>query len=203
VDKLQELLDEVRGCRICLETPQKTPLPHTPRPVLQASPTARLLIAGQAPGARVHATGLPFNDPSGDRLRDWLGVNRELFYDPLRIAVIPMGFCFPGYDRRGSDLPPRNECARHWRHRIMGTLPAIETIICLGRYAQKWHMPGFCRPTLMETVRSWREPFENLTPRVLPLPHPSWRNSGWLKRNPWFDVEVLPVLRREVARLTA
>jgi uracil-DNA glycosylase len=178
-------------------------LPHAPRPVLQASPTARLLIVGQAPGARVHASGLPFDDPSGNRLRFWLGVGRELFYDRRKLAIVPMGFCFPGYDARGSDLPPRRECAARWRTRIMGELPLIETIICLGSHAQKWHMPRFCRATLTETVRHWREPFHSGVPRVLPLPHPSWRNSAWLKKNPWLEAEILPVLRREVVRLTA
>ena len=179
------------------------PLPHSPRPVLQASLAARLLIVGQAPGARVHASGLPFDDPSGDRLRGWLGIARELFYDRRKLAFIPMGFCFPGYDAKGSDLPPRRECAAQWRARLMSELPLIETIVCLGSHAQKWHMPSFCRPTLTETVHHWREPFHSGIPRVLPLPHPSWRNSAWLKKNPWFEAEILPVLRREVARLIA
>jgi uracil-DNA glycosylase len=179
------------------------PLPHAPRPVLQASPKARLLIVGQAPGARVHASGLPFDDPSGDRLRFWLGIGRELFYDRRKLAIVPMGFCFPGYDARGSDLPPRRECAAQWRTRLMGELPLIETIVCLGSHAQRWHMKRFCRPTLTETVRHWREPFDSGVPRLLPLPHPSWRNSAWLKKNPWLEAEILPVLRREVARLTA
>jgi uracil-DNA glycosylase len=203
VRELDTLLEAVRRCRICLDAPEKMPLPHPPRPVLQASGTARLLIAGQAPGARVNATGLPFNDASGDRLRSWLGLTREVFYDSAKIALVPMGFCFPGYDDKGSDLPPRVECAAHWRHRLMSAMPAIETILCVGRYAQAWHMPQLYRPTLTQTVRDWREPFETLKPKILPLPHPSWRNSGWLKRNPWFETEVLPVLRCEILRLTA
>jgi uracil-DNA glycosylase len=178
------------------------PLPHAPRPIVQAARGVRLLIVGQAPGARVHATGLPFNDPSGDRLRDWLKINREVFYDPKKLALIPMGFCFPGYDDEGYDLPPRPECAPQWRGRLMRALPSVELIVCVGRYAQKWHMPQFCRPTLTETVRNWRAPFESLKPRILPLPHPSWRNIAWLKRNPWFETEILPVLQRQVARLT-
>lgn len=201
--ELDTLLEDVRRCRICLDAPEKMPLPHPPRPVLQASGTARLLIAGQAPGARVNATGLPFNDASGDRLRSWLGLTREVFYDSAKIALIPMGFCFPGYDDKGSDLPPRVECATHWRHRLMSAMPAIETILCVGRYAQAWHMPQLCRPTLTQTVRDWREPFETLKPKILPLPHPSWRNTGWLKRNPWFETEILPILRCEILRLTA
>ncbi|HEY7766214.1 MAG TPA: uracil-DNA glycosylase family protein [Aestuariivirgaceae bacterium] len=204
MSSLETLLAEVRRCRICLEAPARLPpLPHLPRPVLQASADARLLIVGQAPGARVHATGLPFNDPSGDRLRIWLGVARDEFYDARKFAVIPMGFCFPGYDGKGSDLPPRKECAGLWRRRLLEKLPRIETIICLGRHAQAWHMPQFCRASLTETVRNWRAPYEGLRPRVLPLPHPSWRNIAWLRRNPWFASEILPLLRREVQTLTS
>lgn len=203
MERIEALLEKVAACRICLDRPRKTPLPHAPRPVLQLSRRARVLIAGQAPGARVHATGIPFNDPSGDRLRSWLGLGREVFYDPCKLALVPMGFCFPGYDRNGSDLPPRSECALHWRQRVMAALPQIELIICVGRYAQAWHMPQYCRPTLAETVRNWRASFEGMNPPILPLPHPSWRNTGWLKRNSWFEIEVLPVLKREVRRLTA
>ena len=203
MDRIEALVEEVRACRICLDRPSTTPLPHAPRPVLQLSRRARLLIVGQAPGAKVHATGIPFNDPSGDRLRSWLGLGREVFYDPDKLALVPMGFCFPGYDRNGSDLPPRRECAPHWRSRIMAALPQIELILCVGRYAQAWHMPQHCRPTLTETVRRWREPYEALNPPILPLPHPSWRNSAWLKRNQWFEAEIIPVLRRDVQRLTA
>lgn len=200
---LETLLEEVRRCRICRDHPVAAPLPHAPRPVLQLSAKARLLIVGQAPGLRAHRSGLPFDDPSGDRLRSWLGVGRQEFYDSCRFALLPMGFCFPGYDRSGSDLPPRIECARHWRSRIMAQLPDVETVLCLGRHAQAWHMKPYCRSTLTETVRAWRTAYEPHAPRMLPLPHPSWRNSGWLKRNPWFEREILPVLRAEVARLTA
>jgi uracil-DNA glycosylase len=204
VSSLETLLGEVRRCRFCLETPERLPpLPHAPNPVLQASADARLLIVGQAPGARVHATGLPFNDPSGDRLRSWLGVTRHEFYDARKFAVIPMGFCFPGYDEKGSDLPPRRECAGLWRRRLMAELPRLEIIVCLGRHAQAWHMPQFCGASLTETVRNWRAPYEQLRPRTLPLPHPSWRNIAWVKRNPWFASEILPVLRREVEALTS
>ena len=203
MDRIEALVEEVRACRICLDRPSTTPLPHAPRPVLQLSRRAMLLIVGQAPGAKVHATGIPFNDPSGDRLRSWLGLGREVFYDPDKLALVPMGFCFPGYDRNGSDLPPRRECALHWRSRIMAALPQIELILCVGRYAQAWHMPQHCRPTLTETVCRWREPYEALNPPILPLPHPSWRNSAWLKRNQWFEAEIIPVLRRDVQRLTA
>ncbi len=200
---LSKLLADIRACRICIDEPSEAPLPHPPRPVLQADRRARLLIAGQAPGARVHATGLPFNDPSGDRLRQWLAIDRCIFYDPAKIAIIPMGFCFPGYDARGGDLPPRRECACHWRDRILAMLPLVELVVCVGHYAQAWHMRGYCRANLTETVRAWRPAYETLTPRVLPTPHPSWRNIGWLKRNPWFEKEVVPILRAEVKRLIA
>jgi uracil-DNA glycosylase len=204
MSSLETLLEEVRRCRLCHKAPtRQPPLPHAPRPVLQASAEARLLIVGQAPGARVHATGLPFNDPSGDRLRIWLGVGRDQFYDAGIFAIVPMGFCFPGYDESGSDLPPRRECAGRWRKRLMAGLPRIEIIICLGRHAQAWHMPRFCRATLTETVCNWREPYDQLRPRVLPLPHPSWRNTGWLKRNSWFEADILPVLRSDVAAFTS
>ncbi|MEO3999892.1 uracil-DNA glycosylase family protein [Mesorhizobium sp. CAU 1732] len=197
---LSRLVEEIRACRICRDTPLRTPLPHEPRPVVMASSTARVLIAGQAPGTKVHATGLPFNDRSGDRLRDWLGVTREQFYDPANFAIAPMGFCFPGQDARGSDLPPRRECAPAWRERLIGQMPQIEIVLAIGLYAQAWHL-GERRPgSLTETVASWREiVMRNAQPRILPLPHPSWRNTGWLKRNPWFEQDLLPVLRMEIA----
>jgi uracil-DNA glycosylase len=200
---LSTLLHEIRACRLCTEQPLSLPLPHAPRPVLQVDRRARILIAGQAPGARVHATSIPFNDPSGDRLRHWLAVDRRTFYDPAKFAVVPMGLCFPGYDASGADLPPRRECAPHWRERILALLPALELIVCVGRYAQTWHMQGYCGATVAETVDNWRAAFKTLAPRVLPTPHPSWRNTAWLKRNPRFEAEVIPALRAEVARLTA
>ena len=200
---LSKLLRDVRACRRCAEEPLALPLPHAPRPVLQVDWRARVLIAGQAPGARVHATGIPFNDPSGDRLRQWMAIDRHIFYDPAKIAVVPMGFCFPGYDASGADLPPRPECAPHWRASIISLLPRLELIVCVGRYAQVWHMKGHCRLTVTETVRNWRAAYEASTPAVLATPHPSWRNSGWLAKNPWFEAEVVPVLRAEVARLIA
>jgi uracil-DNA glycosylase len=198
---LEALLAEVRVCRICRDGPEGPPLPHEPRPVLQASPTARLLIAGQAPGTRVHLSGRPFTDPSGDRLRAWLGIGPDIFYDARRIAILPMGFCFPGLDGKGSDLPPRPECARHWRHRLMRELTAIELVLAVGQYAQGWHLGPLRRPTVSETVAHWREGFEALTPPVIPLPHPSWRNNAWIARHPWFASELLPVVQREVKRL--
>jgi len=164
--------------------------------------TARLMVAGQAPGTRVHATGVPFNDPSGVRLRDWMGVSPEEFYDVARIAVLPMGFCFPGHDAKGGDLPPRKECATLWRARVIAALPRIELVLAIGGYAHAWHMPDRPRGPLTDTVRRWREILqEPRHPRVLPLPHPSWRNNAWIKANPWFAQELLPVLRCQVRAL--
>lgn len=193
---------EIAACRICRDCPTGGPprrLPHEPRPVAILSKSARVLIAGQAPGLRVHETGIPFNDRSGDRLRDWMGIGREEFYDPSRFAILPMGFCFPGYDAKGSDLPPRRECAPEWREEAMAAMPQIELVLAIGMYAQKWHMGEMSRKTLTETVRNWRDSFfANRAPRILPLPHPSWRNTGWLKKNPWFEDEVLPELKKAV-----
>nr|WP_180215518.1 uracil-DNA glycosylase family protein [Neorhizobium sp. AL 9.2.2] len=177
-------------------------LPHEPRPVAVLSATARLLIAGQAPGLRVHESGLPFNDASGNRLRDWMDVTREEFYDARRLAIVPMGFCFPGYDAKGSDLPPRKECAPAWRSQVMAAMPQIDTILVIGQYASAWHLGSQRKPSMTETVMNWRQYFlANEGPRVLPLPHPSWRNSGWLRKNPWFEAEVIPALRHHVDSL--
>lgn len=203
-ERLAELRDEISRCRICRDNPVGAPLPHEPRPVLQVSSTARLLICGQAPGVRVHNSGIPFNDPSGDRLRDWLGIGRDVFYDQSRIAIVPMGFCFPGLDARKADLPPRRECRSAWHGRLFELMPQVELILLVGAYARDYHFDRFKiapRPKSMtETVKSWRC-FEGRSPRLFPLPHPSWRNSGWLKRNPWFEDEVLPGLRQDVAGL--
>jgi uracil-DNA glycosylase len=192
------LLEEIRACRLCAETPQGRPLPHEPRPVIRAEPTARLCVAGQAPGTRVHNTGIPFNDPSGDRLRKWMGVDRDTFYDVSRIAVVPMGFCFPGLDAKGGDLPPRRECAPLWRARVFAHLPDIELTLLVGGYAQKWHLGAASKSTLTETVAAWRD----YLPAFIPLPHPSWRNNAWLKKNPWFAAEVVPLLQDRVRVLT-
>ena len=193
---LGNLKSRIRGCTICADRFAATKTAHAPRPVIRGEPAARLLIAGQAPGARVHASGLPFDDPSGDRLRDWMGVGREVFYDAARIAIVPMAFCFPGYDAKGSDLPPPKICAQTWRAGVLAALPAVELTLLVGQYAQAWHL-GTARARLTDTVRGWRDH----TPAYLVLPHPSWRNTAWLKRNPWFGEEVLPWLRREVERL--
>ncbi|TCU12830.1 uracil-DNA glycosylase [Rhizobium sullae] len=201
---LADLHGEIARCRVCRDAPLRAddPLPHEPRPIVVMSSVARILIAGQAPGLRVHESGIPFNDASGDRLRGWLQVDRETFYDPDRFAIVPMGFCFPGYGAKGSDLPPRRECAPLWRQKVIDRMPQIELVLTVGQYAQAWHMGGLRQPSMTETVKAWRETlFSNLNPAVLPLPHPSWRNSGWLKRNPWFEEELLPVLRDRVKLL--
>lgn len=197
---LAALEAEIARCRICRDAPRGVPLPHEPRPVLRPSTTARILIAGQAPGTRVHASGLPFTDPSGDRLRAWMGVTKEVFYDRARIAIVPMGFCFPGQDAHGGDLPPRRECAPAWRERVMAAMPAIDLVLAVGRPAQLWHLGPDAGPSLGDAVARWREILARpAVPAVLPLPHPSWRNTGWLKRHPWFDADVVPELRRRVA----
>ncbi len=190
----------IAGCRICRDAPACLPaLPHEPRPVCVLSQTARVCIVGQAPGIRVHETGLPFNDRSGDRLRQWLGVDRTLFYDPNRFALVPMGFCFPGYDAKGGDLPPRPECAPAWREDIMASMPQIELVICIGQYAQAWHIPNLRGRTLTDTVGRWRDIVAvTRGPQIVPLPHPSWRNTGWLKANRWFEADLVPWLQARV-----
>jgi uracil-DNA glycosylase len=205
VDDLDTLTKAIAACRICVEAPLRQPLPHAPRPVAWPSATARILIAGQAPGTRVHASGRPFTDPSGDRLRAWMGVDEAVFYDRARIAIVPMGFCFPGLDAKGGDLPPRPECRAVWHDRLMGAMPQVELILAVGAAAQAWHVNrlglGALRAaTLTETVARWRTILDaSRRPRLFAMPHPSWRNSGWLKRHPWFETELLPVLRAEVA----
>jgi uracil-DNA glycosylase len=185
---LPALLNDIRRCRLC-----EADLALGARPVLQCSESAVILIAGQAPGRRVHASGIPFDDPSGDRLRAWMGIDRELFYDPARIAILPMAFCYPGSGRSG-DLPPRPECAAAWRRPLLRLLPRLRLTLLLGRYAQDWHLQPR-RASLSERVRRWRDDW----PRVLPLPHPSPRNNRWLGQNPWFESELLPELRVLVA----
>jgi uracil-DNA glycosylase len=165
--------------------------------VLHVSATAKLCIVSQAPGLRVHETGLSFNDASGDRLRGWMGVDRETFYDESRIAIAAMAFCFPGYNAQGHDLPPRKECAATWRERLFAALPPFETTLLVGSYAQAWQLCGHIPAGMTQTVKAWRD----YAPRYIPLPHPSWRNSGWLKQNPWFAEELLPYLRRRVRRV--
>jgi uracil-DNA glycosylase len=202
-ETLDTVLQELRSCRICRDAPlYPPPLPHQPRPVIQASVTARLCIAGQAPGTRVHASGRPFTDPSGVRLRNWLGLDETIFYDVAKVAIVPMGHCFPGLDAKGGDKPPRRECAPTWRARVFAAMPAVELVFAIGRYAQAWHLGPGAGASLSATVSDWRAILERPGhPRILPLPHPSWRNNAWLTRNPWFDDELVPVLRREVSRL--
>lgn len=200
--ELEDVLTAIRACRACVEAPRGKPLPHAPRPVLRASATARLAICGQAPGTRVHASGTPFTDPSGDRLRAWLDVTADEFYDGTRVSIVPMGFCFPGQDDKGGDLPPRRECAALWHHELFAALPRIELVLAVGSYAHAFHLGAARGRTLQETMLRWREHLKTKRrPRVFPLPHPSWRNNAWLKKNPWFEAELLPVLRREVRRL--
>jgi uracil-DNA glycosylase len=200
MSSFDDLVAGITACRICRDSPAGRVLGHEPRPVLQPSRTARVMIAGQAPGTRVHASGRPFTDPSGDRLRQWLGVDEQTFYDPRKIAIIPMGFCFPGLSASGSDLPPRRECAKAWRQALMDQMPQIELTICLGAHAMRWHMATVYEGSVDSAVKNWRAALR-LSPPVIPLPHPSWRNNSWLNKNPWFDHELLPVLRTQVGRL--
>jgi uracil-DNA glycosylase len=187
--------DRLKSCRICAEKFAATATAHEPRPVAWFAPGARILVAGQAPGMKVHNSGKPFTDPSGDRLRDWMGVDEATFYDRDRIAILPMAFCFPGYDAKGSDLPPPKICAQTWRTPILETLPNIRLTLLIGGYAQKWHLGT--KTGVTDTVAAWRDH----GPGVFPLPHPSWRNTGWLKKNPWFEAELLPVLRARIAEV--
>ncbi|MCB1048158.1 MAG: uracil-DNA glycosylase family protein [Calditrichaeota bacterium] len=186
----ESLLREVRACQLC-----EPHLPHGARPVLQLHPAARVLVAGQAPGRKVHDSGVPFADASGERLREWMGVTRDVFYDPRQVAILPMGFCFPG-SRTSGDLPPRPECAPAWRARLLGQLRNLELTLVIGQYAQAYHLAG--KPaSVTDAVKSWR----TCWPTVIPLPHPSPRNTLWLRRNPWFDTELLPALRARLAEV--
>lgn len=190
--RLERLLEQVRACRRCADV-----LPCAPRPVLRARTTTRLLIVGQAPGTRVHETGIPWNDPSGDRLRLWLGLDRDTFYDDTRIAIIPMGLCYPGRHPRGGDLPPRPECAPLWLPKVLPLLPHIQVTVLAGACAQQGYLGNRAQGSLTETVRNWRD----YAPAYFPVPHPSFRNNRWLKNNPWFENELLPVLRAHIHKL--
>ena len=189
---LSELLGEIRACEICAEH-----LPLGPRPIVQVAARSRILVVGQAPGRKVHETGVPFDDPSGDRLRSWMGVSATQFRDPSLVAIVPMGFCFPGTGRSG-DLPPRPECAPAWREQLLAQLGGVELTIVIGTYAQAYHLPGAGR-SVTEVVQSWRGHW----PEIIPLPHPSPRNNIWLRRNPWFEIELVPTLQGRVADLLA
>lgn len=189
---LSSLLTRVRACDLCAKH-----LPLGPRPVVQVHPLARILIAGQAPGRKVHESGIPFDDASGERLRDWLGITRDVFYDAQSVAILPMGFCYPGTGKSG-DLPPRPECAPAWRAPLLSHLKNLQLTLVIGQYAQAYHFPG-SSASLTELVKDWRKHW----PDTLPLPHPSPRNNLWLKRNPWFEKDLLPVLRKRVATVLA
>jgi uracil-DNA glycosylase len=189
---LQALESRISNCRLCVERFAATRTAHEPRPVAWPSPTARILIAGQAPGARVHDSGRPFSDPSGERLRDWMGVDAATFYDRSKFAILPMAFCFPGYDAKGADLPPPKLCADHWRAQVLAEMPQIRLTLLVGGYAQRWHIG---KGKVTETVRNWRDH----APGIIPLPHPSWRNTSWLRKHPWFEADLLPVLRARIA----
>lgn len=191
------LVARIRACRLCADRFAGTATRHEPAPVVWFRPGARLLVVGQAPGLRVHRSGKPFTDPSGDRLRRWLDLDEATFYDLDRVAIVPMAFCFPGYDSRGSDLPPPPECARTHRKAVMEMLGDVPLTVLVGAHAQRWHLGPAARGGVTETVRRWRDH----APRVFPLPHPSWRNTAWLKRNPWFEAELLPVLRHHVRKV--
>ena len=195
-ENLAALTRAIGGCRLCADHFAATATRHAPRPVPWLSAEAPILLAGQAPGLKVHERGRPFDDASGDRLRAWMGVDRDTFYDRRRFAVLPMAFCFPGYDAKGSDLPPPPLCASTWRAEALAAMPGVRLVLLIGGHAQRWHL-GARTGGVTETVRAWREAPAHL----LPLPHPSWRNTGWLKRNPWFEEDLVPVLRSRVARL--
>lgn len=185
---LHHLLTEIRACTLC--TPH---LPFAPRPIVQLDPSAKILVVGQAPGNKAHQSGIPFNDASGDRLRDWMGIDRTSFYDAQKIALLPMGFCFPGSGKSG-DLPPRPECATTWRNRCLTQLTQVQLTLVIGQYAHAWHLKDDHLPTLTDNVKAWR----SFWPSVLPLPHPSPRNNLWLKKNAWFEEEILPALQQRI-----
>ena len=194
VSEIESVVERVRACRVCERS--VPPLPNEARPIIAGSPRSRIRIISQAPGTRAHAKGLPFYDPSGVRLREWLGVDEEAFYDPDNFAITPMGFCFPGLDAKGGDKPPRTECAPLWQDRVTRALPSVRLTLLVGMYAQRRYLGPAMERTLTETVRNWRA----YGPDVLPLPHPSWRNNAWLKTHEWFP-EVIDHLRQTVQNL--
>ncbi|MZR30311.1 uracil-DNA glycosylase family protein [Sneathiella litorea] len=191
-DPLAPLLTEIRACRIC-----EAYIPLGPRPVLIADADAPILIAGQAPGTKVHESGIPWDDPSGDRLRDWLGVDKDTFYNPKNFAIVPQGFCYPGKQKSGGDAPPRPECAKTWHPRLIPELKNIKLTLAVGQYAHKYYLSSRRKKNLTETVASFRD----FTPDILPLPHPSWRVQGWMKKNKWFEMDIIPHLQQRVREL--
>ena len=192
VETLESLLHRIRSCDVC-----KADLPLGPRPIVSASSSARLLIIGQAPGTKVHQSGVPWVDPSGDRLREWLNLDAETFYDDARVAIVPTGFCYPGRDPKGGDHPPRPECAPLWHNPLQAHLKNVRLTLLVGMHAQAYHLAERRQRTMTETVRAWR----TCGPDTLPTPHPSWRTTGWMKKNPWFEAEILPELQARVAVL--
>jgi uracil-DNA glycosylase len=203
-ETLPTLLANINGCRLCIDAPIGCPLPHEPRPVLRAHANARIVICGQAPGTRAHASGIPFTDPSGDRLRGWMGVTLDEFYDADRIAIVPMGFCFPGLDTKGGDRPPRPECMATWHTRVFAQMPNLDLFLMVGMAALRWHARDRIQPRLTETVETWRDfctrddTRTHTNVEAFPLPHPSWRNNAWIKARPWFETDLLPELRMRV-----
>ncbi len=195
MDRVTQLAGELAACNLCAGRFAATQTAHAPRPVVWFQAGARILIAGQAPGARVHASGRPFTDPSGDRLRDWMGIGEDTFYDQGRIAIVPMAFCFPGYNARKADLPPPPICARTWHERVMAALGEVPLTLLVGGHAQKWHLDT--KSAVTETVTNWRAH----APQVFALPHPSWRNTGWIRKNPWFETDLLPALQAQVRKV--
>lgn len=193
--RASRLISEITECRLCESRFAATETRHSPRPVVWFQPGARILVAGQAPGARVHQSGRPFTDPSGDRLRDWMRVGEDVFYDKSKLAIIPMAFCFPGYNARKADLPPPPICAQTWHARVVEMLGDVRLVLLVGGYAHRWHLGT--RDGVTSVVKSWR----SYAPSVFPLPHPSWRNTAWLKKHPWFEAELLPDLRSRVAEV--
>jgi uracil-DNA glycosylase len=191
------LTEDIRACALCADRFAKTATAHQPRPVVWFQPGARILVVGQAPGARVHESGKPFTDPSGDRLRDWMGIGPEIFYDQSKVAIVPMAFCFPGYNAKGSDLPPPPICAKTWRAQVMAALGQVPLTLVIGGYAQKWHLGT--KAGVTETVTQW----QSYAPNVFPLPHPSWRNTAWLKKHPWFAETLLPSLQARIKEALA
>jgi uracil-DNA glycosylase len=189
---LKRLLHEVRACRIC-----EAELPFGPRPVIQLANTARLLVVGQAPGSKVHRSGIPWDDASGDRLRDWLGLDRSTFFDEGKVAILPMGFCYPGAGKNGGDNPPRPECAPRWHERLLKHLPSLQLTILVGQYAHRYYLDAGPKASMTETVKA----FSQYRPQFFPLPHPSWRSAIWMRKNPWFEEAVIPELRNEVRKL--
>lgn len=196
---MSNLPDQIRACTRCAERFAATHTAHAPRPVAWFAPTARLLIAGQAPGMRVHNSGVPFDDPSGERLRDWLGITSAQFYDTSQVAIVPMAFCFPGYNTAGSDLPPPPICKATWHADVMQSLPELQLRLFVGGYAQKHHLG--VKTGVNDTVKAWRAYASDPKNCAFPLPHPSWRNTSWLKKNPWFEAELLPELRAAVIKV--